>query len=266
MKFSASLIVLTMSAAPAFAQGVLITQKTTTGAKTTTNLVQLEPTRMRAEMSGEAGATKQAMMFDGTQQVMRMVDYDKKSYSEMTKADADRIGAQMQDAMGQLQTQMANMPPAQRAQMEAMMRGRLGGMMQPSKPEYRRAGTDKVGKWTCDKYEEFKDNVKVSEVCTVEPRALGLTPADLEVTKQMAQFFQKLMPQNLGKLFAIGDPTVQGFSGVPIRTISFNNGQVQSTNELVDISRQAFPASSYEAPPGFQKTEMFGGRGRGRGR
>ena len=261
-----SLIALSVTAAPAFAQGVLITQKTTSNGTTQTSQVQLEPTRMRVEMGGQ-GARKAAMIFDSTKQVMTQIDYDRQQYREMTKAEADQIGGQMQDAMSQMQAQMANMPPAQRAQIEAMMRGRMGAAMaQAPKIEYRPAGSDKVGRWTCDKYEGFESNNKVSEICTVQPAALGLAPADFAVALQMQQFFMKMMPQSLDTFFAPGERATQGFSGIPIRSVCYSNGQIQSTTELGDITRQAFPASSYEVPAGFQKMEMPGGMGRGRGR
>ncbi len=115
---------------------------------------------MRAESAGPNGGT-QVFVFDGGAKVMRMIDYDKKSYAEMTKADMDRMGAQM----------------------EAMMKGRgMPGMSAPAKTEYRKAGTDKVGKWTCDKYGGCQDNQKTSELCTVDPTALGFTADDFQVS------------------------------------------------------------------------------------
>jgi hypothetical protein len=270
MKFFARLALvaaLSLPAAPLFAaEGVLLVQKVTTGTKTTTSQVQIEKDRMRAEMDG-ANGEKQAIVFDGQKQVMTIIDYDGKTYSEMTKADADQMGAQVSDAMAQMQEQMAKMPPAQRAQMEAMM-GRMGGAMatQTPKTEYRAAGSDQVGKWTCAKYEGFRNNEKVAEVCTVDPKVLGFALADFEITKQMAEFFKKMVPQGADRMFAIGTPEAAGFSGLPIRRIEYSKGQVTSTTDSSEVSRQNFAASSYAVPAGFQKQDMMGGRGRGRGR
>ncbi len=160
-------------------------EQTVMGSATRSSQVQLERERMRAEMSGPTGDT-QIIVFDGPQQVLRIISPSRKTYSEMTKADADRMGGQMAIAMAAMKEKMATMPPEQRAKMEAMMaqpRRRRAGA---AKPEYRRTGSDKVGKWACDKYEGFRNGQKVSEVCTVEPKVLGLTMADFEVTKQVA--------------------------------------------------------------------------------
>jgi Domain of unknown function (DUF4412) len=256
--------VICLSAWPLLAaDGVLIVEKTTTAGKTQTSQVQIEKDRMRADTIGAAGE-KQAIIFDGIKQVMSMINYDRKVYNEMTQADVDRMGGQMTAAMAQMQEQMKSMPPAQRAQIEAMMRGRGAagmGAAQAPKTEYKKVGTDKAGRWTCDKYEGHQGTQKVSEVCTVEPAALGFALADFAVTKQLAEFFKKLSPQSADSVFAIGTPEAQGFSGVPVRRITFRNGQPQTTTELTDVTRQAFAASTFAVPAGFQK-EAFGGRGR----
>ena len=273
MTFAARLalaVVLCLPAAPLFAaEGVLLVEKVTTGTKVTTSQVQVEKDRMRAETNDGTGA-KQALVFDGPKQVMTTINFDAKTYAEMTKAEADQMGAQVSDAMTQMQEAMARMPPAQRAQMEAQMQGMMRGRG-PATPriEYRKTGSDRVGKWACDKYEGFQNNEKVAEVCTVDPKALGFSAADFEITKQMTEFFKKMVPAGAarnGEPFTLGTGEAGGFSGIPVRSISYDKGQIASTTEITEVSRQNFPASSYAVPAGFQKQEMFGGRGRGRGR
>jgi hypothetical protein len=271
--FASALFVLTGTAQAA--DGLLIVQKTTGAGVTTTNQTQIESKRMRAESTGATGG-KTVFMFDAAKEVLTMVDMDKKTYSELTKADVDAISAQMaaaapqlSAAMAQMQEQMKNMPPEQRAQVEAMMKGRMGGGGMPGaaapKTQYRRAGTGTVGKWTCDKYEGFEGDQKTSEVCTVDPKVLGFAASDFEVTKQLMAFFKKMMPQMANQVFSIGTTEEQGFSGLPVRqTVTIGGRQV--THEISDISRQTFPDSVFQVPAGFQKTEMMGGRGRGRGR
>ena len=259
------------TAAPAWAaDGVLIVQKVTrAGGEPKTNQIQIEQHRMRAEIAGPGGAA-QSMVFDGTREVMMIIDDDHKTYSEITKADVDAISQQMSAAMGSL-------TPEQRAQMQAMM-GRAGrgmpGMAPPSKTAYRKVGTDTVGKWTCDKYEGTRDGQKVQDLCTVDPKVFGFTLADFAVSKDMADFFQKMMPPGMGRamgtseIFHIGTAEEQGFSGVPVRTITYSGGQT-TTYELSDVKRQAFPDSTFQPPAGYAKQDsplrgMRGRRGGGR--
>ena len=159
-------MILSAAAAEA-ADGILIAQKMTSATGTvTTHQIEIEKTRMRAE--SEAAGRKMKMIFDGTAQVMRTIDDDAKSYTEMSKADMEKMSAQMSGAMAQMQEQMKNMPPEARKRMEAAMQGRgVPGGAAAAPTEYKKVGTDKVGKWTCDKYEGTRGGEKVSELCTV---------------------------------------------------------------------------------------------------
>lgn len=257
------------------ADGVLLVQKMTMGtAPAETHQIQIEPRRMRMETGGMRGSGKQVVIFDGTREVMLMIDDTNKTYTEMTKADVEALGGQVSAAMSQMQEAMKNMPPEQRAQMEAMMArgrgaagGRAGGMgaAAAARPTYKKTGTDTVGKWTCDKYEGYNaEGQKTSEVCTVDPKVLGFTAADFAVTKDMAAFFQKLMPNMAAQTFRIGSVEDQGFSGVPVRS-TMTVGAQTVTTEIADVKRQSFPDSLFQVPAGYQKTDSpFGAMGRGR--
>jgi Domain of unknown function (DUF4412) len=240
------------------ADGVLIVQKHTSNGTTETSQTQIEKTRMRSERG--IGGRPQIIIFDGTAQVIRMIDPEKKTYRELTKADVDRLGSQMSGAMAQMQEQMKNLPPEQRERMEGMMRGRgLGAAA--VKTEYRRNGTDKVGKWTCDKYDGYKKEEKVTEICTVPVATLGLTPADFEITKLAAQFFQQLGPQLGEQMISIGSAD-QGFSGIPVKSV-VTVGQRQITSEVTEVTHKTFANDDYAVPAGYQKQELPVGR-RGR--
>lgn len=252
--------VLCLAASPLFAaDGVLIVEKTTSNGSTKSSQIQIEKDRMRAETGN--GMT---VIFDGPKQVMWLVNDGRKSYNEMTKADVDRMGGQLNDAMARMQEQLKSLPPEQRAQIEAMMKGRGMPGMAPAqaKTEYRKTGSDKVGSWTCDKYEGSKSGQKVTELCTVDPKVLGFAMSDFQVAKQMMDFFGKLVPAGADSMFAVGSPEEQGFSGVPVRRITFSNGQQQSVSEMSQASRQDFAASVFEVPAGYQKEAFGAGRGR----
>jgi Domain of unknown function (DUF4412) len=246
------------------ADGLLIVQKTTRGTDAPqVNQTQIDSTRMRAESTGPTGG-RRVVMFDGTKHVLTMIDPDKKTYTEITKAEVDAMAAQIAPAMAQMQEMLKSLPPEQRARYEAMMKGRGGALPGAAAPKtvYKKVGTDKVGKWTCDKYEGYKGDQKTSELCTVDPKVLGFTASDLDVSKQMAAFFKSFMPQMADQGFHVGTVAEQGFSGVPVRQTFTISGQ-QTVMEITEVRRQAFPDSVFQVPAGYQKT-TFGAPGRGR--
>lgn len=240
--------------------GVLIVERETGSNGVRTNQIQIEKDRMRVEMSGSG--ERQAFVFNGAKQVMWIINLDKKTYNEMTKEEIDRLGGQMTDAMAtmkaQMEERMKNMPPEQRQRMEELMRGRLPGGEATAAPktEYRKVGNERVGKWTCDKYEGYQNNQKKAEVCTVDPKDLGFAASDFEVSRQLAEFFKKLTPQNADRIFSIGKSEDQGFSGVPVKRVLYM-GQQPTVSEVTDVRRESFPASTFEVPAGFQK-QAFG--------
>ena len=236
------------------AEGFLMVERTVAGPVTRTTQVQIEPGRMRNEVTGPSGE-KQVIVFDGAQQVLRMISVDQKSYTEVTKADADRLGEQMTAALAAMNDKLAKMPPEQQAKLKAMMarQGGAGLAGANAKVEYRRAGSDKVGKWACDKYEGFRGDERILEVCTVDPKVLGLTPADLAVSKQVTAFFRTMLPQQEDQLIGIDTLENPGFAGIPVRRIRYSGGKVQSTSEVTEARRQTFDAASYEVPAGFMK-------------
>jgi uncharacterized protein DUF4412 len=250
-----TILLLTFSAAASAEDGVLVVLKTSTGSGQTTSQVQIGKSRLRAEMA-EGSGPQRALVFDAARQVMLIVNPERKSYNEITKADIDRLATQMQDMM-------AKVPPEMRAKVEAMMKGGGMGAGTPARTEYRKAGTDKTAKWTCDKYDGYQNGQKSSEICTVDPGMLGLSPADFAVAQQFAEFFEKLMPQSAGQFLGLSQMQTQGFSGFPVKSSSTSGGRT-TTNEVTDVTRQTFEDSLFAVPAGFQKESFPGMGGRGR--
>jgi hypothetical protein len=259
------------------ADGIVLVQKFTYADKPPqTHQIQIDQTHMRTESTGPDGS-KAVIIFDSARQVMTMVSDANKSYSEMSKADMEAAAAQLSGAMSQMQEMMKNLPPERRAQMEAMMKGRgaapgaAAPAAAPARPVFHKVGTATVGKWTCDKYEGLTNGQKTHEVCTVDPKVLGFSPADFQVTRDMIAFFKQfqgqlpqLQQQSQSQTFTMGTVEDQGFSGIPVRSVSTSNGS-QVTFEIADVHREAFTDATFQPPAGYQKIDLFGGRGR-RGR
>ena len=256
------------------ADGIVLVQKFSYGDRPPqTHQIQLDQKHMRTETSGPDG-NKAVVIFDGTKQVMMMISDANKSYSEFSKADMEAAAKQMSAGMAQMQEMLKNMPPEQRAKMEAMMKGRGAPAAAPAapaaasaRPQFKKVGTATVGKWTCDKYEGYTNGQKTHEVCTVDPKVLGFTAADFQVTRDMADFFKELqsslkgMQQSQSQTFTMGTVEEQGFSGIPVRSVTTVNG-TQMTFEIADVHRQALPESTFQPPAGYQKIDMFPTRGR----
>jgi hypothetical protein len=263
-----ALVIALFTGSTLHAQGILFVQEESRDGKANTNQVWMDKTHIRAEYQSSGERT--AFVFDAGAQVLRVINLDTKTYQEITKAQLEEMRQQMGGAMTQasaaqrqMEEQLKNMPPQQRAMIEQMMRGR-GGMpgmppaMQTVRPEYRQTGSDKVGQWACTKYEGLKGQEKVAEVCTVDPGEFGLTPADFNVAIQLSEFIRTLMPQAADHVAVYGTPQDQGFSGIPVRRNSYANGRATSVSEVKEFRRESFPSSIFEVPAGFTQKPMMG--------
>jgi hypothetical protein len=257
VRFLTLAVLFSLHSAATFAQvadGILITQRVTSGGAAFTVRVQIDATRMRTEMAGPNGVTN-VTIFDGGKQVLYIVDPARKTYMEMTKADVDRLSAQLQGSVAQMQAQLEKLPPAQRAQMEAMMKG----------IQHTRTGSDTVGRWTCDKYDLTMGGQKIGEVCMVNPATLGFGTTDFDVMRQMGAFHSPmaaLMPNELPGVSGI-DP--RGSSDFAVKTVMMVPAQTVTT-EVIEAGRQTFPDSLFSVPAGFTKQDLtgaLGGRGTG---
>jgi hypothetical protein len=244
-------------------QGLLIVEKVTSGSTSQTSQIQMERTRMRADTTGASGE-KQVLVFDGAKQVLTLIDPVKKTYAQVTKADVDRLSAQMSEQLKKMQEQSAMLSPQQREQIAAVVKGRMGG---PAKLDYRKTGKATVGKWTCDTYDGYNAGQKIVELCTVDPKVLGFTASDFAVSNQMVEFFRGLVPQVANQMFTVGNNEQQGFSGIPVRRTFTIVGR-PSTAETTEITHKTFPESTFTIPLGYTRTPFggFGGAARGRGR
>lgn len=240
------------------AQGIVFVQKETVNGQPATNQIQMDKNHIRAESN--AAGNPMAFIFDGQKQTAMMVDMSKKTYTEITKADADRLRQQADSALSQVQSQLANLPPEQRQIVEQMMRGRGGlpgaNAAAAQKVQYRAAGSDKVGQWACTKYEGYVGAQKTEEVCTVDPKEFGLTPEDFEVARQLAEFVKAMSPAAADRIVFNGTVQEHGFAGFPVRHTSYRNGAVQSVSEIVEFHKQSIPASTFDAPAGFSKQAL----------
>jgi hypothetical protein len=82
----------------------------------------IEGVNARTRLSGQAD-----VIYRGAAREVLLVNHGTKSVTVMDEASMKQMSAQLGQMMAQMEQMMKSMPEAQRAQMEQMMRGRMGG-------------------------------------------------------------------------------------------------------------------------------------------
>jgi hypothetical protein len=178
----------------------------------------------------------------------------------------------MEQVRQQMEAQMAGMPEAQRRMMEQMMAGRGGmpgmagipGMGAPAPPvetEYRllRSG-EAVGSWSADLYEGTENGTKRWDVWAVDFSDVGISTEDFAAFEQLAAMVERMtgpLAESMGDLFDVpGSADGPGYDGVPVRRVSYRDGQATDRYEMTEISRDPIDPSMFELPAGLTRQTM----------
>lgn len=158
------------------------------------------------------------MLFDSDARTMTMVEPENQSYMVMTEESLRSMGNAVQQAMQQLESQMANMPPEQRERMRSMMKERMGGMMdaggQAARPEIVNTGeTRNVAGYECRVVRIMVDGASTGSACMTDFDTLGIPDEDQATIEAMMEFslalteqFGEMMPAHMKAMAAEGYP------------------------------------------------------------
>lgn len=220
--------------------------------------IYVEPNRVAMDTVAEG--REMGFIYLADEQVVRMVDHGRQTYTEMTQADFDRIQSQIQ----KLQEQLANMPPQQRKMMEKMMQGKLGGALgaEPVEPvKYRRGdGETSINGFDCAWYDGFRGDKLEAQMCAIDFADVDLRAEDLAIFGRMAEFLTQLAPQMQDR-FSLWSGTLENeetLPGVPAEQTSYESGKPATRSTLKRLERATIDEARYAPPEGYKRQAMMG--------
>ncbi len=234
-------------AAPVFA-GLRIEMDSTdlTTGTVTKREVLVDADRLRLNETGKNGNSSVLFLTDGGRNRIVVLDTAKNEYREIDQQTINQLSGQLGQtiaALAQMQAQMKNMTPEQRAAMEQMMKGRgMPTAATPVRTVYTAKGSGSANGYACTKYDGNRGAEKVSEICAANPSDLKFSAADFQVYEKMKEFAVGLQsiansPFGGGAVAAVTDT---GFSGFPVQQTSFKSGQPVSRVDAKSIDRASF--------------------------
>lgn len=194
-----------------------------------------------------------------------ILDDSNQSYIVFDKATMEAVAKKISDSMERMKQQLAKLPPEQRAQLEERMGGLTGAPGTSHTVEVADMGkSDSVGGRACKIWNVARDGQLDEQLCVVAYSAL---PGKENFQALFASF------SNVFEEMAKSVPTLSGvmaneFSaqvkvgGFPVRQRSYEEGKLGDEETLVKEWREeAFPASMFEIPAGYQQKQMPMGPG-----
>lgn len=196
----------------------------------TTNVVILTDTEMLIENNSSEGNV--TMVYNSELDNITIVNHTNKQYMKFSKEKLESMKKQISGYMDQIKQQLANLPDAQRKQMEKMMEQQMGG---PLSTEYTISNTGNsknINGWNTTKYELKADGSTTSEIWATSFSELDVNSNDLKIMKDFTQFSATMLDAipNAKKdpFSAIYDE----FEGLPVMT---KNIKTNSVSELTSV-------------------------------
>jgi len=230
MKTLATLLVLLLAAAPAFAADVYVKVKTHTDAMTVMGQTQPAKDDVSEQWFSASKAAQSSkengFIVDLDKQLAWMINHADKSFVEMAlPLDLAKI-----------------LPPEAQA---------MAPMMQMSATVAETGETKKIGQWTCTGYDA---------TLTVMGMAMKMRIwASTGVPGNLSEFAAKLMPVFMQGTMRLNEASVKEFSkikGFQVATEvtgDIMGAKLRSTTEAIEIVEKAAPAGTYAPPAGYTK-------------
>lgn len=221
----------------------------------------------KIKMSG-FGDGGSEMIYNGDRQEMLIVNHDRKSYFQLDKKSVEEMAAKVNDAMAQMEAQLAKMPPAQRQMMENMMKDKMPAAVS-EKPELtvsRTGKTDTVAGYEAERIDVMSPDGKQRELWVASWSDLKGSKQIAEAFKGMSQLFSGMMNAfSEGPLGRFAQVQTQNdwmeqmhqLNGFPVMTREFDKaGKLISETALSNVEETDIADSEFAPPKGYKRQKM----------
>ncbi|MBD5778825.1 hypothetical protein IEN85_04930 [Pelagicoccus sp. NFK12] len=247
----------------AFAGYVYQFEDSSGGTENVTLMVEGHQLRITSQDKGSSD-----MIFDASTSTMTILEHDRKRYLQLDKETVAELASQIEDAMAEMEKQLASLPPAQRKMMENMMKGKMQGMGEalPVLSFNRTGESDTKSGYDVEKVILLKDGVATSELWVADWDDVEGSEELMVSLKAMAGMFKDMM-----KAFSKGPMAgmiganassnwfgqIEDLGGIPIVTAELDaSGKAKSQTSLSKVEEREIEASAFEIPKGYKKQKM----------
>lgn len=219
--------------------------------KTSEMVMYVDASRLRVDTTAGDADMSMILLLAGDDYQLIMLNRKENQYQVMDRKTAAEMEEAVSSAMAQMEAQLKQLSPEQRAMVEKMMGKKIGGAAKPAEPpalSYRAAGTGTAGGRPCKKYEVFQGQEKISELCAVPPAALGLTANEMALFEKAAAAMED-MTRGVRRYFDLG--SIQGamsakqIDGFPVEQVIFRQGKPSARMEFYAFEQRVLTDTDF---------------------
>lgn len=171
--------------------------------------------------------------------------------------DKTALAGQQQAMQARMQAALQQLPPAQRAAMEAHVNAMLQRIQHDVLAFTDTGRTDKAGSWTCEVWQLKRNGKPESDACIAPTGTLNggaeLVQASRKAAATAADVLSSVPAARAGAARLAMFGTADGFA---VRTRYLHNGKPEHEEIVTSIATQPLPADTFAIPKGFIQTTM----------
>ncbi len=203
--------------------------------KTTQREILVDKDRMKME----SGDNVVIFLTTGGNRLV-MIDKANNEFREMDQASMEAIGKQLSNVLAQVESLLKNLPPAQREQVEGLLKGKPAGGAPVVEPiVFAARGPGTVSGFRCTRHEGTRSGEKVLELCASTLSDVKLGAQEFQVLEKMREFTTSMMKAvkstPLAGMMESTGITQAGIEGYPVQSITFSNGKPVAREQLKAI-------------------------------
>jgi hypothetical protein len=222
-----------------------------------TDTIYTQGKMVRMDPHPTKGSDDMSVLF--RDETLWMIDHKKKVCQKIDKEGMKEVGEQLGSAMKEMEAQLAELPPEQRAMMEKMMKGKMSagaGMGEAPPRRIETGGTEQVGEYSCTVHTLYSGDEKVWAVCAAEESAVGPVAEAKEAFGAMSEFAEQLREIMKQLPFAgmIDTPfnDMNELDGFPVRVRTYRKGKLASETTLKSVNRQDLADDVFAVPDKYK--------------
>jgi hypothetical protein len=230
--------------------------------ETAVTTIQVQDGSMRVDtLQAGQKAPESSMIFTGD--AIIGIDHKKKQFTHMDRAQLKQLAGTVNQAMKEMESQLASMSPEQRAMVEKMMGKNMPGADKPKRvaPQFTRTSrTESAAGYSCQVWEGHRDGEKVTEHCIVPYGNLtGGNEMGQVMNNMTAMMDELLSAMDSAWLEGIVRSEWEGLrtiDGYPVISRTFVNGKATDEYSLRSANSASVPGAQFSAPAGYKRKDL----------
>jgi hypothetical protein len=221
----------------------------------------LDEGMLKMENLSEPGK-KDAIIFRADEQKLYMIDHEEKSYSVMDQETMQRMASYMENAMKQVEQQLAGLPEEQRKQIEKMMKQQMPGLGgEPKSWRLDELGSKEIAGYPCKGYAGYLDDEKVIELWITPFDRVGVGEKEFAVFQALQDFFGQLFSSSPMMERAMENASffraLEQLDGFPILVREYEGGELVAESLVKKVDRVKLSEKDFSVPEGYSRRKLM---------